>query len=202
MGGGWVGACMHAEVTQWVRGCLCFNVCQFHLALYVSVSLSFVWLSMRSNLLLCYWFLWEYLCSPWFCLIKSQCIMSHQICTINSMCVGMCRETWEYVCVRLHIHPNLHTVCVHACVCVCAGNSVSARTDKIHVCGHVHENLWKCVCASDYTSILIYRYTVYVCVWVCVRVKINNNKNNFNLNRLGAHSWVSANCNILLCYWN
>ena len=42
------------------------------------------------------------------------------------------------MCVRLHIHPNLHTysqcvcmhavcvfvrVCVHACVCVCAGDS-------------------------------------------------------------------------------
>ena len=83
---------------------------------------------------------------------------------------GACTETCEHcVCVRLHIHPNLHTysvcvcvcvcvcvrACVHACVCacmracvhacmrvyVCAGNSVSARTDKFHVCGHLHENL-------------------------------------------------------------
>ena len=30
-----------------------------------------------------------------------------------------CTKTCEHVCVRLHIHPNLHTVCAQMCVCVC-----------------------------------------------------------------------------------
>ena len=167
--GGWVGACLYACWGDSVSARMFVFQC-------VSVSLNFVWLSMRSNLWLCYWFLWEYLCSPWFCLIKSQRIMRHQICTINSMCVGMCRETWEYVCVRLHIHPNLHTysVCVCMCVCVCvcvqATLWVQGLINSMCVHGHVHENLWMCVCASGYTSILIYRYTVYACVWVCMCV--------------------------------
>ena len=43
-------------------------------------------------------------------------------------------------CVRLHIHPNLHSyslcVCVWVCVCVCArtGESVSARVLCCIVC--------------------------------------------------------------------
>ena len=62
-----------------------------------------------------------------------------------------CTQTSEHVCVRLHIHPNLHTV--YACVCVeggggrgggcvfvCvyafvrAGDSVSARVLCFSVC--------------------------------------------------------------------
>ena len=39
--------------------------------------------------------------------------------TINSMCVVMRTETCEHACVRLHIHPNLHTYSVCVCVCVC-----------------------------------------------------------------------------------
>ena len=41
------------------------------------------------------------------------------MCTLNLMCVAACTETCEHVCVRLHIHPNLHTYSLHVCVCVC-----------------------------------------------------------------------------------
>ena len=32
------------------------------------------------------------------------------------MCVGTCTKTCEHVCVRLHVHPNLHTYSLRVCV--------------------------------------------------------------------------------------
>ena len=71
-----VCACACVRVCRWLWGCLCFSV---------SVSLCFVWLSMCSNVLLCYWLLCEYLRIPCFSLIKWQSNQSCQTCTINSI---------------------------------------------------------------------------------------------------------------------
>ena len=42
--------------------------------------------------------------------------------TINSMCMHACTEICEHVCVRLHIHPILHTV--YVCVSLGGGGWV------------------------------------------------------------------------------
>ena len=72
-----VRARMHAymQVNLWVWGC-CFRM---------SISLSFLWLSMCSNMLLRYWFLCEYLCILCLCSIKWQSAFSCWTRTINSM---------------------------------------------------------------------------------------------------------------------
>ena len=46
-------------------------------------------------------------------------IYACQTHTIDSMCEGIYMETCEHVCVRLHIHPNLHMYSLRVCVCVC-----------------------------------------------------------------------------------
>ena len=42
--------------------------------------------------------------------------------TVNYVCLLACTETFEHVCVRLHIHPNLHTV--YVCVSLGGGGRV------------------------------------------------------------------------------
>ena len=78
----YVCVCMDMCVCTCRRVCECKGVV-FHC---VSVSLCFVWLSkpMCSNIL-CYWFLHDYLCTPCFCLIKWQRVLSHGTCNINSI---------------------------------------------------------------------------------------------------------------------
>ena len=72
-------ACVHVRECRWlrVRGCLSFSACQF--------SLCIVWPSTCSNVLLCYWFLCEYLHIPCFSLIKWQSDESYYMHTINSI---------------------------------------------------------------------------------------------------------------------
>ena len=53
-----------------------------------------VWVVMY--LIICYWFLWEYLCIPCFCLIKWLSALSRWACTIHFMCVDTCMETCEH----------------------------------------------------------------------------------------------------------
>ena len=76
----------------WVWGCACVGVCvqvtvsaRVFVFQYLSFLPSFVWLSMSSNLLLCYWFLCEYVCIPCFCLIKWQSALSRWTRIINSI---------------------------------------------------------------------------------------------------------------------
>ena len=134
VGWGWgVRACVRACLCVCVCVCVCARAracvpawvregkpvsARVFVFQYVSVSPSFVWLSMSSNLLLCYWFLCEYVCIPCFCLIKWQSALSRRTRTINFMCVGACTKTCEHVCVRLYIHPNLHTCSLRVCACV------------------------------------------------------------------------------------
>ena len=66
-GGACVGVCVGDSVSA--------RVLVFHFQC-MSVSLCFVWLSMSSNVLLCWWFLCEYLCIPYFCLIKQESTLS------------------------------------------------------------------------------------------------------------------------------
>ena len=68
------------------------------------------------------------------CVSQHKCERSAYVCVCVSWCacvcvwacVGVCMETCEHVCVcvRLHIHPNLHTYSLHVhtsvCVCACA----------------------------------------------------------------------------------
>ena len=115
---------------DWVRGCLWFSVCQFHFAFI-----------------------------PCFCLIKWQSPLSLQTCTINFICVGTCTGNL-WTCVRLHIHPNLHTymlcvwcVCVHACMCVC-----------MHAC----RQLWVrgcCVSVCISFTLLCLRSNWFLCIY-------------------------------------
>ena len=114
-----VRACVRAQTSLWVPGC-CFSVCQFH----------FVWLSMSSNvLLLCYWFLYEYLCIPYLCLVKWQRAVSRRTRTIKSMCMRACTETCEhgvpgYTAILIYIQSTRVCVwggwgCVFVCVRAC-----------------------------------------------------------------------------------
>ena len=130
-----VRACVRAQTSLWVPGC-CFSVCQFH----------FVWLSMSSNILLCYWFLYEYLCIPYLSLVKWQSALSRRTRTINSTGMHACTETCEhdvpgYTSILIYIQST--RVCVWggvggggACLCafVRAGDSVSARVFCLSVC--------------------------------------------------------------------
>ena len=140
LGGG--GGCLHlwfkytwstwacvCGIDVHVCVCVCASMCagdsvsaRVFVFQYVSVSFCFVWLSMISNVLLCNWFLCEYLCIPYFCLIKWQSTLSHQTHTINSMCVGACTEACEY-CVGLH-------------------GSILIYTDTVYELSLIH--IWRC----------------------------------------------------------
>ena len=83
----WCGVVWCGVVWCGVCVCVCAGNCECKGVMFqcVSISLCFVWLSMCSNVLLCYWFLHKYLCIPCFCLIKWQSVLSHQKHTINSI---------------------------------------------------------------------------------------------------------------------
>ena len=91
-----VHACDSVSARVSVFQCVSFPVFQC-----VSVSLCFVWLSMSSNVILCYRFLCEYVYIPCFCWIKWQSALSCRMPTINSTHVGPHGKRW--MCVRLPI---------------------------------------------------------------------------------------------------
>ena len=143
-----VHACDSVSARVSVFQCVSFSVFQC-----VSVSLCFVWLSMSSNVLLCCWFLCEYVYILCFCLIKWQSASSCWTHTINSMHVGPHGNRW--MCVRLPIHPNLHTYRLRVCVCVCmrAVDSVSVRVLCFSVC-QFHTALF------DEVWVVLYYYAI------------------------------------------
>ena len=119
----------------------CVSVCQFH----------FAWLSMRSDVLLCYWFLCEYFCIPHFCLIKWQSTLSRQTRSVNSMCVGTCTETCEHVSCYTCILIKTHSL--HQYKRVCTQVTMSARTDVF--LGQFHFLLLDYVCVSTCSKVLL-----------------------------------------------
>ena len=81
--------CARARVCRWLDECEGV-VFRFQC---VSVSLCFVWLSMCSNVLLCYWLLCEYAFHA-LNFFKWQSALSRGTHTINSMCGCMHRNLW------------------------------------------------------------------------------------------------------------
>ena len=142
------------------------------------------------------------------------------------VCGSVHGNLWTCVCVRLHIHPNLHwhmyslRACVRVCVCVrtrackrfceCEGvvfQCVSVSLYfvwlsnvllyywfsceylcipccclikwEIRCVGHVHGNLWTCVCVRLHIHPNLHTYSLRVCwegvvgcVRACVRVRV------------------------------
>ena len=92
------------------------------------------------------------------CVSQHKCERSAYVCVCVSWCacvcvwacVGVCMETCEHVCVcvRLHIHPNLQTYSLRACVCMRTGDSMNARVfvfqcESVSLCF-----VWQSMCSK------------------------------------------------------
>ena len=154
-----VCVCVRAcrPLSQWVGGLMLFQC--------VSVSLSLVWLSMCSNVLLCNLFLCEYLCIPCFCLINWRSTLSSRKCTINSMCVCVCSRKPVHMCVCVSGYISIliytHTVCVRVCTC----RPLSQRVGGLMLfqCVSVSLSLvWLSMCSN------VLLCNLFLCEYLCI----------------------------------
>ena len=75
-------------------------------------------------------------------------------CALSIWCVWVRAQKPVNVCVRLHIHPNLHTYSLHVW-CECSG--------VVSVCVS-----FTLLCMTKYVSVVRYYFTLLVFVYLCI----------------------------------